>query len=226
MPLLNALAERKGLFAITALASAILLIGALLPGYYVWTVNYEINPLTHDEKIHLPKTTGATIDWVWIAYPDVREYPDYTIFVSEMVAMAEEYGIPLVESEVIDLPKPKKIWVDKPVDVYFRISPADQEKLLGASACFWDLLINIGIFEQGDPDGDGTPNEYVGMACLIINDQEWVRKEASINLAHPGAYDVAISIISWTGAVATPVSNSFDIQIYAVEKPLMGGEKG
>jgi len=72
MPLLNALAERKGLFAITALASAILLIGALLPGYYVWTVNYEINPLTHDEKIHLPKTTGATIDWVWIAYPDLR----------------------------------------------------------------------------------------------------------------------------------------------------------
>jgi len=64
------------------------------------------------------------------------------------------------------------------------------------------------------------------MACLIINDQEWVRKEVSINLAHPGAYDVAISIISWTGAVATPVSNSFDIQIYAVEKPLMGGEKG
>jgi len=61
---ISAFAQRKGLFAITALASAILLIGALLPGYYVWTVTYNINPLTENEVIELPKTTGATIDQV------------------------------------------------------------------------------------------------------------------------------------------------------------------
>jgi len=59
---LNTLAERKGLLAIASLASAILLIGALVPGYYVWTINYAINPLTDSETIDLPKTTGATID--------------------------------------------------------------------------------------------------------------------------------------------------------------------
>jgi len=252
---LNALAERKGLFAITALASAILLIGALLPGYYVWTVTYNINPLTENEVIELPKTTGATIDQVIkippllmgalkkaeggtelspeeeafvVGYKEfiaaceseverlIAEHEDYLIELGYVPPLMLPWGTEFIEQE-------KKLHIDKPVDVVFQIPLSDAHAVQGRS--FWMLVVFIGVFEQGDVDGDGVLYELAGIDILIpslFQVDEWKKLDSVINLM-PGKYDVVMKIFTWTGAVEDfqmPTTGSFRILIYAVEKPL------
>jgi len=265
---LNTLAERKGLLAIASLASAILLIGALVPGYYVWTINYAINPLTDSETIDLPKTTGATIDQYikiyWPLYKAVYEpgavaevvegeegeeevtfgekyagFPEsYHAFIGvcedyvrglmeEKTAYLEKLGyvapilLPTFGTEFILNEEPKKLHIDKPVDVVFQIPAGDAHVVQGR--CFWVLIVFIGIFEQGDVDKDDVPYELVDVAVLAPSIfQHWKILSDCVNLP-PGKYDVVIKIFTWTGAVEDfqkPTEGSFRILIYAVEKPL------
>jgi len=260
MPTPSVFIRRKGLLAIASLAIAILLIGALLPGYYVWTINYIKNPLTENEKIHLPKTTGATIDqYIKIYKPKyeylklyekdpvlaAEEYPEYKGFEGSYKAFIDEceaYVEGLIEEKTpyleemgyvapIQLPwgtefilneYPKKLHIDKPVDVVFQIPMPDAHDIQDD---YWLLIIFIGIFEQGDVDGDGIPWELVGIDILIpslFQVDDWKDLISVVNL-FPGKYEVVMKIFTWTGAVVdfqVPIEGSFDILIYAVEKPL------
>jgi len=249
---LSAVAQRKGLLAIASLASAILLLGALLPGYYVWTVNYSINPLTENEVIELPKTTGATIDQV-IKIPPILMgalekaeggtltaeeeafLASYKAFIAEceaeveeIIAAHEDYLIGLGYVPPLMLPwetefivQEKKLHIDKPVDVIFQIPYSDAEAV---QEHYWLLLVFIGVFEQGDVDGDGTYYELAGVDILApcVFQTDFKILDSVINLM-PGKYDVVMKIFTWTGAVEDfqiPTTGSFDILIYAVEKPL------
>jgi len=255
MPL-SAVTQRKGLLAIASLASAILLIGALLPGYYVWTINYSINPLTHDEKIHLPKTTGATIDqYIKIYIPlleylklyeedpalAAEKYPEYVGFeksYAEFITVCEGTVERLIEgkaayleemgyvapirlpwgTEFIPNELPKKLYIDKPVDVIFQIPASDAHAVQDD---YWLLIVFIGVFEQGDTDGDGTPWEFVDFDILVpslFQVDDWKVLWSTINLDVEGDYEVIMKIFAWTGAVDAEVSGELDILIYAVEK--------
>jgi len=246
---LSAVAQRKGLLAIASLASAILLIGALLPGYYTWTINYDINPLTHNEKIHLPKTTGATIDqYIKIYLPlleylklyevnataAAEKYPEYVgfeesyaMFIDKCEAyvegLIEDYALNLTawgyvpplmlpwETEFIPNEIPKKLHIDKPVDVIFQIPPCDAHDV---QEHYWLLIIFIGIFDQETWSLVGFD---VLAPCIFQVHKELV---SVVNL-EPGKYEVVMKIFTWTGAVEDfqeTISGDFDILIYAVEK--------
>jgi len=244
---LNALAERKGLLAITALASAILLIGVLGAGYYTWTINYEINPLTDKEKIHLPKTTGATIDQyikIWAPLHEViiggggeeltaaeKEafLGNYSKFIAECERYVEElianktawleelnYTAPILlpwDTEFIPNVEPKKLHIDKPVDVIFQITRRDADAV---QEHYWLLIIFIGIFDQ-------KTWRLVDVDILIpslFQVDGWKDLVSIVNL-EPGKYEVVMKIFAWTKAIQdfqVPTTGSFRILIYAVEK--------
>jgi len=250
---------KKGLMAVAALSTAILLLGALLPGYYVWTVNYDIKPLTHDEKIHLPPTTGATIDQyikIWWPLREAIKSPSSTIIkvngqevnvtgfpeqYEKFIAECERYVKELIENKTAYLEEinytapillptfgtefivneyPKKLDIAKPVDVVFQIPASDAHAVQDH---YWLLIVFIGVFEQGDTDGDGTPWELVGIDILIpslFQVDDWKDLVSVVNLDVEGDYEVILKIFAWTGAVPSPVRGEFDILIYAVEKPL------
>jgi hypothetical protein len=62
---------KKGLIAIT-LVMAIILIGAFAPYAYVWKVSYKIDPLTENEMLAIPDTTGATSGDVVLATGSIK----------------------------------------------------------------------------------------------------------------------------------------------------------
>jgi hypothetical protein len=208
---------KKGLLAV-ALLIGVILAGALAPGYYTWKFTYKINPLTENEEITLPKTTGATIDWTYILPPELGF--DKIITVEDFVSAVEEkklIGFP--GTEFVEV-REKRIFVDKPIDVYFMVTKDDADAL---AEHYWQLYAFILIFEHNDENGNGVAGEFVSMVQLdiVVNQNPELRVlEGSENLANSGAYDVAIVIYSWTGAVESEVSGTFTIYVWAVEKPL------
>jgi len=244
---ISAFAQRKGLMAVAALASAILLVGALLPGYYTWTVNYKINPLTENEKIHLPKTTGATIDQYIKIWAPLHEViiggGGEELTAAEKEAFLGNYSKFIAECEryVEELIANKTAWLEELNYTAPILLPWDTEFIpnVEPKKLHIDKPVYV-IFQIPASDAHAVQEHYWLLIIFIgIFDQEtwrlvdvdilipslfqvddWKDLVSIVNL-EPGKYEVVMKIFTWTGAVEdfqVPTEGSFDILIYAVEK--------